>query len=135
MWMSLCAALLMEASEDVTDPTSELAARKYPGRKEDNDHIISRHYWINQLDYTVTHCIIDCIWFYFINTSVISDHTKLSVYSAHTLLTAATTASLTVSSSLNICSLVTRVRVSRPPHWRIRQLVTGERHSRAKPEH
>merc|ERR1712137_223478 len=51
---TLYVALLTEASEDVTDPTSELAARKYPGPREDNNHIISQHYWINRLDYTVT---------------------------------------------------------------------------------
>ena len=122
MLTSLCAAPPMAASGDVTAPASELHARNYVG------HLAI----IGLINWTLYYQSLTAFGF-ILSIHQYCHHTKLSVYSAQTLLTAATTASLTVSSSVNISSVATLVRVSRPPHWRIRQLVTGDRQRRARP--
>merc|ERR1711862_114533 len=59
MWMSLFAAILMAPSEDVMAPASDSPAR---------ERGTISYYWIIN---NWTLCIIDCIWFYFINTSIL----------------------------------------------------------------
>ena len=59
--------------------------------------------------------------------------TKLSVYSVQRLLRAATTANLTVSSSLNIWSCTTLVNISKPPNLMMCRLVGPWRHNLASP--
>ena len=61
--------------------------------------------------------------------------TKLSEKSVLTLVTAATTASFTVSSSSNISRLATSFNLSSPPSRNISQADSPLRHSRARPEY